>query len=199
MKIYSILLILCALFRLDFVYSQDDYETEIIDADDYMNDMDPLAEEMEEIDEYDLQEILENFALLPTSEKKAAIAELFEDDPDTLKALMEQLDAQEQEEEVFVETVESLGSVLDFLQDSSEGAWERILENKEKLFDDIAKSGIMSDEDSDLFKNDSTAWEDELKRLWVIFSEEHEEDGNDDAFDQEVDSEHDGQDEHDEL
>lgn len=199
MKIYSILLILCALFRLDFVYSQDDYETEIIDADDYMNDMDPLAEEMEEIDEYDLQEILENFALLPTSEKKAAIAELFEDDPDTLKALMEQLDAQEQEEEVFVETVESLGSVLDFLQDSSEGAWERILENKEKLFDDIAKSGIMSDEDSDLFKNDSTAWEDELKRLWEIFSEEHEEDGNDDAFDQEVDSEHDGQDEHDEL
>lgn len=132
-------------------------------------------------DDAELQAAIDMFANMSPQEMQDTIQELkleFKDDPSMIKELDEileelsQLDAedfQENLESIMEEeaVAQAMAETLDMLRNADEGAWEKIMANKDLILDSVIESGVMSEEEIELFQNDPTAWEEELKHIWA--------------------------------
>ena len=128
----------------------------------------------------ELQEAIQMFADMPTSQMMETINELKEDlkdDPDLIAelddilhelSLLDEEEIQSNLEGILQEELvaNSMLDTLDLLRNADDASWEKILANKDLILESVIQSGIMDDEEIELFKNDAGAWEDELKYIW---------------------------------
>lgn len=137
-------------------------------------------EELLNLNDPDLQEAMQMFADMSPDEMMDTIKSLqeeFKDDPellaelDTIMEELSQLDSDEiqasldsiMNEEM---TAKSMVDTLDMLKNADDNAWETIMENKDAILQVVIESGIMTQEEVELFQNDGKAWEEELEFLW---------------------------------
>ena len=134
-----------------------------------------------DLDDPELVEAMEAFALMSPEEAEEAFAEVIEmlgedkDDPEMLEAIQEvmremesmnsgadvkaRLSSMTLEEEI----AEATEMALEMIATSE---WEVIYNKREDILDSVIASGKVSAEDAALYKNDAAAWEEELKYIW---------------------------------
>lgn len=106
-------------------------------------------------DEAELQAFMEDFASMSVQDQKEIVKEMFVDNPKVMSELLSRLDYGEKQDEMedsFVE--ENFSKAMDLLRSDDEDAWEKILENKQIIFDVVIQRGILSKEDIEWFEND---------------------------------------------
>ena len=134
-----------------------------------------------DLDDPELVEAMEAFALMSPEEAEEAFAEVIEmlgedkDDPEMLEAIQEvmremesmnsgpdvkaRLSSMTLEEEI----AEATEMALEMISTSD---WEVIYNKREDILDSVIASGKISAEDAALYKSDAAAWEEELKFMW---------------------------------
>ena len=134
-----------------------------------------------DLDDPELVEAMEAFALMSPEEAEEAFAEVIEmlgedkDDPEMLEAIQEvmremesmnsgadvkaRLSSMTLEEEI----AEATEMALEMISTSE---WEVIYNKRENILDSVIASGKVSAEDAALYKSDAAAWEEELKYIW---------------------------------
>ena len=139
------------------------------------------ASPLVDLDDPELIEAMEAFALMSPEEAEEAFAEVIEmlgedkDDPEMLEAIQEvmremesmnsgtdvkaRLSSMTLEEEI----AEATEMALEMISTSE---WEVIYNKREDILDSVIASGKVSAEDAALYKNDAAAWEEELKYIW---------------------------------
>ena len=134
----------------------------------------------------ELAEAVKMFSELSTEEMIETIMEMKEmlkDDPEALRELdevMEELAQMDEEEirqnlqEIMEEeaVAQSMLEMMALLQDADEGTFDRILEEKDVILNNIIQSGMMSEEEIELFQSDPVAWENELRHIWEELKQE---------------------------
>jgi predicted RND superfamily exporter protein len=129
----------------------------------------------------ELQDAIQAFADMSNEEMietMKEMKELLKDDPEALAELDEviaelsQMDSgeiQEGLEQIMAEeaVAYAMEETIQLLQNADDGAWEKILEQKDLILDNIIESGIMSPEETAIFKDDPAAWEEELTHIWT--------------------------------
>jgi len=120
----------------------------------------------------ELKEILGNndpAALQEIEEVMLEIAklDLGDLDTDSIKDLMEEEMA-----------AMAMSDTLDMLRNANEGDWNKILENKEQILEVVIQSGVMDEEEVDMFRKDPDAWEEELRFIWEELKQQADEDAN---------------------
>lgn len=188
------LLICIVTVQLTFVQAQFGINKNVPNNDnnkaaDGASDLDDPSLQKAMLDDPDLKEAIQMFADMSPEEMIETIAALKEelkDDPETLKELdgiIEELSTLSEEEiqknlqDIMAEeaVAQSMRETLEMLSKADEGAWEKILANKELILDSVIEGGMLSEEEIELFKNDGTAWEDELKFIWSELKKQGEE------------------------
>lgn len=139
------------------------------------------ASPLVDLDDPELIEAMEAFALMSPEEAEEAFAEVIEmlgedkDDPEMLEAIQEvmremesmnsgtdvkaRLSSMTLEEEI----AEATEMALEMISTSE---WEVIYNKREDILDSVIASGKISAEDAALYKSDASAWEEELKYIW---------------------------------
>ena len=139
------------------------------------------ASPLVDLDDPELIEAMEAFALMSPEEAEEAFAEVIEmlgedkDDPEMLEAIQEvmremesmnsgadvkaRLSSMTLEEEI----AEATEMALEMIATSE---WEVIYNKREDILDSVIASGKISAEDAALYKSDAAAWEEELKYIW---------------------------------
>ena len=134
-----------------------------------------------DLDDPELVEAMEAFALMSPEEAEEAFAEVIEmlgedkDDPEMLEAIQEvmremesmnsgadvkaRLSSMTLEEEI----AEATEMALEMISTSE---WEVIYNKREDILDSVIASGKISAEDAALYKSDAAIWEEELKYIW---------------------------------
>mmetsp|Transcript_20673 Transcript_20673/g.30509 ORF Transcript_20673/g.30509 Transcript_20673/m.30509 type:complete len:214 (-) Transcript_20673:98-739(-) len=120
----------------------------------------------------ELKEILGNndpAALQEIEEVMLEIAklDLGDLDTDSIKDLMEEEMA-----------AMAMSDTLDMLRNANEGDWNKILENKEQILEVVIQSGVMDEEEVDMFRKDPDAWEEELRFIWEELKQQADKDAN---------------------
>ena len=72
----------------------------------------------------------------------------------------------------------AMSDTLDMLRNADEGDWNKILENKEQILEVVIQSGVMDEEEVEMFRNDPDAWEEELRFIWEELKAQADEDAN---------------------
>ena len=72
----------------------------------------------------------------------------------------------------------AMSDTLDMLRNADEGDWNKILENKEQILEVVIQSGVMDEDEVEMFRNDPGAWEEELRFIWEELKNQADEDAN---------------------
>lgn len=145
-------------------------------------------EEPVNFDDPELLGAIQTFATLTPEELKETMDELqeiFKDDPETFKEIEEvmtevaKLDPSEIESTMAILRQEDkeateIADTLQMLREADEEDWSNVLANKDEILQSVIASGVMSDEEIELFQNDPTAWESELGVIWDELMEQAE-------------------------
>ncbi len=190
MNLLIITLLLCVFIPLNFVKAQFGIKKKIPKnviqeegAERGVINDNKNGNEAIDLNDPELQEAIEMFQNMSPQEMMETIELLKEDpiyknDPSLLQELdsiLEEL-SQLNEDEIrrnlddilHEETVaQSIVETMDMLKNTDEKDWQKIIDNKDLILDSVIASGIMSEEEIDLFKNDKKAWEEELKGIWA--------------------------------
>ena len=65
---------------------------------------------------------------------------------------------------------------LEMLRRADESDWDKVLENKNAILDAVISSGMMSNEEIELFRINPEAWEEELRGIWTELKNQADED-----------------------
>lgn len=190
MNLVIITLILCVITRLNFVKAQFGIKKKIpknVVQEEGTGrgviDNNKNGNEVIDLNDPELQEAIEMFQNMSPQEMMETIELLKEDpiyknDPSLLQELdsiLEELSQLNEDEirqnldDILHEeaVAQSIVETMDMLKNADEKDWQKIIDNKYLILDSVIASGIMSEEEIDLFKNDEKAWEEELRGIWA--------------------------------
>ena len=132
-------------------------------------------------DDPDLAEAMEMFAGMSPEEMTETLAEvaamLANDDPETaavLKEAMEEvskMSAGEMKQSISdmveeADVMHAVAETLEALNDADESTWEKILDKKDVILENVIKSGHVSEGEAKRFKDNPSEWENELGFIW---------------------------------
>lgn len=131
-------------------------------------------------DDPELMEAMQMFADMSPEEMRDTLGDLmamFPDDPEMIAELEEAMaeisgmdkdEINKSMEEIMDEEMaaKAMADTLQMLKEADESALVKILERKDLILDSVIATGVMSEEEIELFKADPSLWEAELIAIW---------------------------------